>query len=79
MSQTRTNTTVTPIELAMIKWSSIPLALKRRIPGAVLFAWAFFLPPLVYYFVTVHARFRHPLRPNGSKVRTFGPAFCSAG
>lgn len=39
------------------------LALKRRVPGAVLFAWAFFLLPLVYYFVTVHARFRHPLEP----------------
>lgn len=39
------------------------LALKRRIPGAVLFAWAFALVPLVYYFVTVQARFRHPLEP----------------
>ena len=41
----------------------LALALRRRIPGAVLFAWAFFLLPLVYYFVTVHARFRHPLEP----------------
>lgn len=41
----------------------LALALKRRVPGAVLFAWAFFLLPLVYYFVTVHARFRHPLEP----------------
>jgi hypothetical protein len=39
------------------------LALKQRIPGAVLFAWAFALLPLVYYFVTVQARFRHPLEP----------------
>lgn len=39
------------------------LALKRRIPGAWLFAWAFLLVPLVYYFVTVDARFRHPLEP----------------
>jgi hypothetical protein len=39
------------------------LALKRHIPGTVLFAWAFLLLPLVYYFVTVHARFRHPLEP----------------
>ncbi len=41
----------------------LALALKQRIPGAVLFAWAFVLLPLVYYFVTVQARFRHPLEP----------------
>jgi hypothetical protein len=41
----------------------LALALKRRVPGAVLFAWAFLLLPLIYYFVTVHARFRHPLEP----------------
>jgi Predicted membrane protein (DUF2079) len=41
----------------------LALALKRRIPGAVLFAWAFALVPLVYYFITVQARFRHPLEP----------------
>jgi hypothetical protein len=41
----------------------LALALKRRVPGAVLFAWGFLLLPLVYYFVTVHARFRHPLEP----------------
>jgi 4-amino-4-deoxy-L-arabinose transferase-like glycosyltransferase len=38
-------------------------ALKQRAPAADLFAWAFLLLPLVYYFVTVHARFRHPLEP----------------
>ncbi len=41
----------------------LALALKRHVPGTVLFAWAFLLLPLVYYFVTVHARFRHPLEP----------------
>ena len=41
----------------------LALALKRRAPAAGLFAWAFLLLPLVYYFVTVHARFRHPLEP----------------
>jgi hypothetical protein len=41
----------------------LALALKQRIPGAVLFAWALALLPLVYYFVTVQARFRHPLEP----------------
>lgn len=41
----------------------LALALKRRIPAACLFAWAFFLIPLIYYFVTVHARFRDPLEP----------------
>ncbi len=39
------------------------LALKRRIPGAWLFFWMFAVVPLVYYAVTVQARFRHPLEP----------------
>lgn len=39
------------------------LALRRRVPAAWLFFWAFLLLPLTYYFVTVHARFRHPLEP----------------
>jgi len=39
------------------------LTLKRRIPAAILFAWAFALLPLTYYFVTVQARFRSPLEP----------------
>jgi hypothetical protein len=66
----------------------LALALKRHIPGAVLFAWAFLLLPLVYYVVTVHARFRHPLEPliailsvylfqsaeKSWRVRWFGPS-----
>jgi len=39
------------------------LALRNRVPAAGLFAWAFLLLPIPYYFVTVHARFRHPLEP----------------
>lgn len=39
------------------------LSLKRRVPAAGLFAWAFILLPLTYYFITVNARFRHPLEP----------------
>ena len=39
------------------------LALKRRVPGAWLMASAFILVPLVYYAVTVQARFRHPIEP----------------
>ena len=39
------------------------LALRRRIPAAGLFAWAFLLLPIPYYLITVHARFRHPLEP----------------
>ncbi len=39
------------------------LSLRNRIPAAWLFAWAFVLLPLTYYFVTVNARFRHPLEP----------------
>jgi hypothetical protein len=41
----------------------LALAVRRHIPGAILFAWAFLLLPLTYYFVTVQARFRHPLEP----------------
>jgi hypothetical protein len=41
----------------------LALALRQRIPGAVLFLWAFLLVPLPYYFITVQARFRHPLEP----------------
>jgi hypothetical protein len=36
---------------------------RRRVDGAWLFALAFLTVPLMYYFVTVHARFRHPLEP----------------
>lgn len=41
----------------------LALALRRGLPGAWLYLWAFLLLPLMYYFVTVHARFRHPLEP----------------
>jgi 4-amino-4-deoxy-L-arabinose transferase-like glycosyltransferase len=41
----------------------LALALRRGVPGAGLFAWAFLLLPLTYYFVTVQARLRHPLEP----------------
>jgi hypothetical protein len=39
------------------------LALRRRVYGAWLFFFAFLTLPFIYYFVTVHARFRHPLEP----------------
>jgi len=41
----------------------LALALKRKIKGAWLFAAAFLLLPLPYYFVTVQARFRHVFEP----------------
>ncbi len=41
----------------------LALAYRQRVPGAVLFGWIFLLLPLLYYFVTVHARFRHPFEP----------------
>lgn len=41
----------------------LALSLKNRTPAAMLFAWTFVLLPLTYYFVTVAARFRHPLEP----------------
>lgn len=60
---------IEPFRVANFAFASIAglfglgLALKRRIPAARLFAWAFLLIPLIYYFVTVHARFRDPLEP----------------
>jgi hypothetical protein len=39
------------------------LALRRGVFGAWLFFWALFLVPLIYYAITVQARFRHPLEP----------------
>jgi hypothetical protein len=41
----------------------LALALKRRVPGITLFAWAFLLIPLTYYVTAVDARFRFPLDP----------------
>jgi hypothetical protein len=41
----------------------LALALRRHVPGAWLFFWAIALIPFLYYFVTVQARFRHPLEP----------------
>ena len=41
----------------------LALALRRGLPGAWLFFWALFIIPFTYYFITVQARFRHPLEP----------------
>ena len=41
----------------------LALALREKIPAAWLFFWAFAIYPLLYYAVTVQARFRHPLEP----------------
>jgi 4-amino-4-deoxy-L-arabinose transferase-like glycosyltransferase len=49
--------------LSFTGFLGLALALRRHIPGAWLFFWAFTLFPLLYYFVTVQARFRHPLEP----------------
>ena len=49
--------------LSVTGWLGLFLAIRRRIPGAWLFAAAFVLIPVTYYFVTVGARFRHPLEP----------------
>jgi hypothetical protein len=49
--------------LSVTGWLGLILAIRRGIPGAWLFAAAFVLIPVTYYFVSVGARFRHPLEP----------------
>jgi hypothetical protein len=49
--------------LSLTGLMGLGLSLRRRSPAAGLFAWAFALLPLTYYFVSVAARFRHPLEP----------------
>jgi hypothetical protein len=49
--------------LSLCGLMGLALALWRGMPAAWLFAGAFLLLPLSYYFITVHARFRHPLEP----------------
>ena len=54
------------VNFAFLSFSGIlglALAIRRHIPGAWLFFWAFAIYPFLYYFVTVQARFRHPLEP----------------
>jgi hypothetical protein len=38
-------------------------ALRRKVPGASLFAWLILVYPAVYYFVFPHPRYRHPIEP----------------
>lgn len=49
--------------LSLAALLGLTLALRRRVPGAWLFFWAFLSVPLIYYLITVQARFRHPLEP----------------
>ena len=49
--------------LSLTGLMGLALAVRRRVPGAVLMGWMFLLLPLPYYLVTVQARFRHPLEP----------------
>jgi len=41
----------------------LALSLKRRIPAAHMFLWAFILLPITYYLIIANARYRHPLEP----------------
>jgi hypothetical protein len=49
--------------LSVTGWMGLLFSLRRKISGCWLFAWAFVLLPVTYYFVTAGARFRHPLEP----------------
>jgi 4-amino-4-deoxy-L-arabinose transferase-like glycosyltransferase len=47
------------------------LSIKRKVPAAWLFVAIFLIQPLIYYAVTVQARFRHPLEPLITIVTVF--------
>lgn len=49
--------------LTTVNLLGLVVIVRRRVVGAWLFALAFLTVPFMYYFVTVHARFRHPLEP----------------
>jgi hypothetical protein len=49
--------------ISLAAFLGLALALRNRIAGAWLFAWAIVLFPPIYYLVTVQGRFRHPLEP----------------
>lgn len=49
--------------LSLAGLMGLALMLRNGIPGAGLLASVFVLVPLVYYAVTVQARFRHPIEP----------------
>jgi hypothetical protein len=49
--------------LSLAGLMGLALSVYRRIPAAWLFASAFLLLPIPYYFITSGARFRHPLEP----------------
>jgi hypothetical protein len=49
--------------LSLAGLMGLALSLYRRTPAAGLFACAFVLLPIPYYFITSGARFRHPLEP----------------
>ena len=79
--------TVRELDYAFLSVSGLlglALALRRHVPAAGLFASVFLVLPLIYYAITVQARFRHPLEPliailtvylfqNADRTRTWSP------
>jgi 4-amino-4-deoxy-L-arabinose transferase-like glycosyltransferase len=60
------NETLRELSYAFLSLSGLlglALALRNKVPAAWLFFWAFVSIPLLYYAITVQARFRHPLEP----------------
>jgi 4-amino-4-deoxy-L-arabinose transferase-like glycosyltransferase len=60
------NETLRELSYAFLSLSGLlglALALRNKIPAAWLYFWAFVSIPLLYYAITVQARFRHPLEP----------------
>ena len=49
--------------LSVTGWLGLLLSLRRRVAGANLFLAVFLCVPVIYYAITVQARFRHPLEP----------------
>ncbi len=49
--------------LSITGWLGLAVSLRRKVPGANLFLAMFCCVPVIYYAITVQARFRHPLEP----------------
>jgi 4-amino-4-deoxy-L-arabinose transferase-like glycosyltransferase len=48
---------------SILAFWGLGLALRKHQPGAWLFLWLILCYPAIYYFVSPHSRYRHPIEP----------------